>query len=322
MGRDVHGSKGSTHKTVRRQAAQPDDKCGAQTISPEVGISASAVELESLQQEKALLDKLFNATTDTLFLFDPITGKPLRWNKHFAEVSGYSDDEIARMKAPEDFYSEADIAKAKSVMSTALAEGSSKVEISLITKQGALIPFEYNATAIESADGKSLLLSIGRDLTERKRTEAALQESEKRLSESQEMAQLGYWSWDVKTGNVEWSKEVYSIFRLEPSEFTPQIDSILALSPWPEDHERDKELIQRAMDTHEKGEYEQEFLRQTIASDITTQLSKASMMLPTISFPSSGQCRTSRNTSGRKSRCGRAKKNSETFLKTRHLASP
>ncbi len=100
-----------------------------------------------------------------------------------------------------------------------------------------------------------------RDITERKRAEKALQESEGRLSEAQKMAQLGHWIWDIRTGNVEWSEEIFNIFRLDPKEFTPHIDSILALSPWPEDHKRDKELIRRAMEAHEKGTYEQRFLR-------------------------------------------------------------
>jgi len=47
------------------------------------------------------------------------------------------------------------------------------------------------------------------------------------------MAQLGHWIWDIKTGKVEWSDEVYRIFHLDPETFTPHIDSILALSPWP-----------------------------------------------------------------------------------------
>jgi PAS domain S-box-containing protein len=100
-----------------------------------------------------------------------------------------------------------------------------------------------------------------RDITERKRAEKALQESEGRLSEAQKMAQLGHWIWDIRTGNVEWSEEIFNIFRLDPKEFTPHIDSILALSPWPEDHKLDKELIRRAMEAHEKGTYEQRFLR-------------------------------------------------------------
>jgi PAS domain S-box-containing protein len=99
------------------------------------------------------------------------------------------------------------------------------------------------------------------DIDDNKQAHEALKESERRLSEAQDMAQLGHWLWDVKTGDVEWSEEVFRIFQLDPKTFTPHIDSILDLSPWPEDHERDQELIRRAMEDHEKGTYEQRFLR-------------------------------------------------------------
>jgi PAS domain S-box-containing protein len=99
------------------------------------------------------------------------------------------------------------------------------------------------------------------DVTEHKKALDELRQNEKRLKEVQEMARLGYWSWDVKTGSVEWSDEIYKIFGLDRKEFTPRIDSIMALSPWPEEHERDRELIGRAMESREKGDFEQKFLR-------------------------------------------------------------
>ncbi len=102
---------------------------------------------------------------------------------------------------------------------------------------------------------------LRREVAERRRAEDALRESESRLRESQRMARVGNWYWDIQTGDVEWSEQVYRIFRLDPREFTPRIDSILALSPWPEDHERDQELIRRAMESGEQGSYEQRFLR-------------------------------------------------------------
>lgn len=105
------------------------------------------------------------------------------------------------------------------------------------------------------------IVAFALDQTERKRVEAALRESERKLSEAQKLAQLGYWTWDVATGAVTWSETVFEIFQLDPASFIPNTDSILDLSPWPEDHERDKELIRRAMESREKGHYEQRFLR-------------------------------------------------------------
>ncbi|MGC1391846.1 MAG: PAS domain S-box protein [Bacteroidales bacterium] len=108
---------------------------------------------------------------------------------------------------------------------------------------------------------KGYFVSVFDVITARKFAENALRENEKRLHEAQEMAHLGFWLWDIKTGDVEWSEEVYKIFCLDPETFTPKIDSILELSPWPKDNQRDKELIKRAMETHNPGDYEQKFLR-------------------------------------------------------------
>ena len=93
-----------------------------------------------------------------------------------------------------------------------------------------------------------------------KKTEAALKASEGRLTEAQKLAGLGYWHWDIATGEVHWSSEVYTIFRRDPAEFNTTIDSILALSPWPEEQQRGQELMQKTIETREKGEYDQKFL--------------------------------------------------------------
>jgi len=108
---------------------------------------------------------------------------------------------------------------------------------------------------------KNFFATVFSDTTERKLAEEKIRESERKLREAQDLAHLGYWKWNVKTGEVEWSDEVYRIFRLDKDKFTPHIDSILALSPWPEENNRDKELIQRAVETRTPGFYEQKFLR-------------------------------------------------------------
>jgi PAS domain S-box-containing protein len=127
------------------------------------------------------------------------------------------------------------------------------------TRDGRRFPIEIVANYLRFGDEERDCAFI-RDISERKQAEETLRESERKLREAQAMAHLGYWQWDVKTGAVEWSEEVFKIFRLDPKTFVPQIDSIMALSPWPQDQERDKELIRKATKSREKGDFEQKFL--------------------------------------------------------------
>ena len=50
--------------------------------------------------------------------------------------------------------------------------------MSLITKDGHKIPYEYRATAFKNSDGNQLIVSIGRDFTERKKAEEKIKQSE------------------------------------------------------------------------------------------------------------------------------------------------
>jgi PAS domain S-box-containing protein len=140
-------------------------------------------------------------------------------------------------------------------------DGTEISDIRWLRQDGEIINVRLSSTPIDIKDPSKGVTVAAQDITDRIRIEKALRESETKLKEAQEMAHLGYWFWDVATGDVEWSEEVYRIFRLNPEEFTPQIDSILSLSPFPGDQERDKELIRKAVESRERGAYEQKFLR-------------------------------------------------------------
>ena len=126
---------------------------------------------QALLQEKLFTEQLLNASGDTILLFEPDTGRPIRWNKHFTEMSGYLDEQIAKMSVPFDLHSENDIWQAQDAVAKIFTDGQCRVELSLITKNGTVIPFEYVVTNVETEDGKTYFLSIGRDITERKQAE-------------------------------------------------------------------------------------------------------------------------------------------------------
>jgi PAS domain S-box-containing protein len=67
----------------------------------------------------------------------------------------------------------------------------------------------------------------GLDITERKRAEEALRESEERLKRSQEIAHLGSWELDLVHNQLTWSDEVYRMFGVQPQEFGATYEAFL-----------------------------------------------------------------------------------------------
>ena len=61
------------------------------------------------------------------------------------------------------------------------------------------------------------------DVTELKRTEAALMRSESGLAVAQRIAHMGSWEWNVQTGELRWSEELYRIYGIDPKAGVPSI---------------------------------------------------------------------------------------------------
>ncbi|RQW77167.1 MAG: PAS domain S-box protein, partial [Geobacter sp.] len=64
-------------------------------------------------------------------------------------------------------------------------------------------------------------------ITEQKRMEGELRQSEQRLNKAQEIAHLGSWELDVVNDLLTWSDEVYRIFGFEPREFGATYEAFL-----------------------------------------------------------------------------------------------
>ena len=139
---------------------------------------------------------------------DAIIGKTLdgritNWNRSAARLFGYTAEEAlgrsVRMLIPPDRLDEemrilADIFEGKPVAAfdtVRLAKGERPVDVSV------------TISPIRDAGGNIVGGSkIARDITQRRKTQAALTESEARLRFALEVAQVGDWDLDLKSGNI------------------------------------------------------------------------------------------------------------------------
>ncbi|MCK5803730.1 MAG: PAS domain S-box protein, partial [Lentisphaeria bacterium] len=147
---------------------------------------------QALTAEKEFTEAALNAQTDTFFVFEPSTGRAVRWNETFSRVSGYSDQEIRSMKAPGSYYSEEDLSKAAAVVEQVIKTGIGTVVLEFITKDGRRITTEYTVAVIRDIEeDPEYIIAIGRDITERKRAEEEKKRLEAQLRQSQKMEAVG-----------------------------------------------------------------------------------------------------------------------------------
>lgn len=71
------------------------------------------------------------------------------------------------------------------------------------------------------------VIGTGLDISDRKRVEQALKESEARMTRAQAIAHLGSWELDLLKDELTWSDEVYRIFGLEPQSLQPTYEAFL-----------------------------------------------------------------------------------------------
>jgi PAS domain S-box-containing protein len=70
-----------------------------------------------------------------------------------------------------------------------------------------------------------------------------LQENKARLEEAQRVAHVGYWEWDLETGEVVWSDETYRIFGFKPQERPMDFATVRGMV-----HPEDREALYSGVD--------------------------------------------------------------------------
>lgn len=117
-----------------------------------------------------------------------------------------------------------------------------------IRRDDGLAHFEITASPIIDPQGNiSSGVEIVRDITSRKLVEEELLSKTRQLEESQRVASIGNWEWDVVDNHVSWSDELYRIFGMEPQSFDATYEAFLRMVH-PDDREMLDTTVRRSME--------------------------------------------------------------------------
>ena len=136
-----------------------------------------------LIKQKELTESLINGLPGLFYMYDE-DGQFYRWNKNYENITGYTSNEIRKMK-PIDFY----VASEQKLIQNRMKEvffasnAARGLEVNLQVKSGEIIPFMINSWKV-AIDGKPYLMGIGTDITDKQKTQEQLMLSEHNLKHS------------------------------------------------------------------------------------------------------------------------------------------
>ncbi|MDQ1506951.1 MAG: hypothetical protein QOD57_4678 [Actinomycetota bacterium] len=198
---------------------------------------------EAAEEGRGRLAALLEAIDDAVYTLD-LRAVIRTWNPGAERLYGYRDHEAVGLPSLS-LVAESRHEDARMAIDCVLAgEPVQLFEIDARRKDGLLVPVSLDLWPVRSRSGEVVGVSvISCDMTEQRLAEAALAESVVRLRESESLAHVGGWVWDIPTGAVQWSEELHRIHGLDPAGFAGTLDAHLTLA-----HPYDREPVRKAME--------------------------------------------------------------------------
>lgn len=207
-----------------------------------LGMVADETELVEAQAERDRLVAVIDATSDIVSMADP-QGRVFHFNRAGYELLGLPPDKpldavISQVHPPW---------AARRVLEegipAALRDGLWLGDTAVYNARREEVPMSQLIGAQRDGQGQvAFLWTILRDVSQLKRTQAALQLERERLNEAQAVAHIGSWSVDLPEGVTSWSDGNFRVLGLEPGRVEPSVEAYLGVVH-PEDRERVRDHV-------------------------------------------------------------------------------
>ncbi|MFE1743773.1 PAS domain S-box protein [Coleofasciculus sp. H7-2] len=196
------------------------------------------------EKTQARLTAILEATPDFVGTSDA-QGNVLYINGAGRRMLGIEEDEDLSTKHISELStkSAAEMMLAEGVPA-AIKDGVWSGETAFQSCDGNEIPVSQVIMAHKGENGAVEFLStIARDITPAKQAEEALRQSQARLAEAQKVAHVGSWEFDLATGEIAWSEELFRLWGMEPNQTVPSYEDLLQKV-----HPDDREVFAKAVE--------------------------------------------------------------------------
>ncbi len=208
-----HGIFGFAGQTVTQHLLSVQKLLGVTTFT---GLLLSAIVAEQKRGEGALKQneekyrKLVDLTPDGLLIH--VGGTIIYSNNAAANILGLaSPGDMVGKKLMDFIHPDYRSIVAERIRQiTKNKDDAPLIEEKLVRPDGAVIDAEVTAISFNYA-GENAVQVVFRDITERKQAEEVSRRAEAALAEAQRISHLGSWDWDLGTGKIQFSDEMFHL---------------------------------------------------------------------------------------------------------------
>lgn len=243
-------SDGTVHFFAGRElvfARRPDGSV-RQILGSLMDITARKRAEEAMRQSEARLRAVFEQAAVGTGVADPATGRFLEVNSRYCEITGYKESELLGMTFMDVTHPEDRLTDREKYDRLAASQARDYLaEKRYVRKDGREIWVQVAVGMVRDSHGRAVQsIGVVQDITERRRWQQALQESEAGLAAAQRLAHIGSWEWNITDDTARWSEETFRIFGVTRGQLERHRETFVGMIH-PDDRQRTDQALADAL---------------------------------------------------------------------------